>query len=198
MWKVREIVLPPSLMAGEGAIVPREVLDEHRQAQALLRQAEQEAAQILAAAREEAERHVLAARAECERQFLQNAEVVLDEWRQARAQQEENLVSQAQQLVSAVFAQLFAWTSDEQKISALLRHILQVQTSEKGHSATLWCHPSQFDAVGNWLQAHASLDWQLQTDDALEIHQLRLETANGELSVNWEHLQQRLLNTLQA
>ncbi|ANI81300.1 type III secretion system stator protein SctL [Kosakonia oryzae] len=198
MWKIREIVLPPSLMAGEGAIVPREVLDEHRQAQALLRQAEQEAGQILAAAREEAERQVLAARAECEMQFLQNAETVLEEWRQARAQQEENLVSQAQQLVSAVFVHLFARTSDEQKISALLRQILQAQTAEKGSSATLWCHPSQFDAVGNWLQAHASLDWLLQTDDALETHQLRLQTTNGELSVNWEHLQQRLLNTLQA
>ncbi|QKJ86328.1 HrpE/YscL family type III secretion apparatus protein [Paramixta manurensis] len=207
MWITKQITLTTLPPLEEGVVLSRETLHEYQQAYDVLTAAQQRHAQIVAdaerqaqqiieAAHDEAARQIAAALAQSEAQFLQRVETLFEDWQSARKQQDESLISQAQYLVSAALTHLFDSSSDTQKVTALLRQLLQARA--RGQSATLWCHPSQYAAIEAWLQAHTHLDWAVQLDDALEIHSVMLQTANGELSVNWAQLQQRLLSTVQA
>ncbi len=207
MWITRKITLTTWPDLTEGVLLSRDTLNRYQQIQDILLAAEQKKAQILAAAQQEAQRIVADAQAEAERQsaaaaaenetqFWQRAETLFTDWHTTREQQDTEMLTHAQQLLCAAFVHIFDTCNESDKTTALLRQLLQA--SARGQSATLWCHPSQHDDVTTWLRAHPHFDWALQQDETQDEQHLMLQTAQGELSVNWLQLRHKFLHTFQT
>lgn len=74
--------------------------------------------------------------------------------------------------------------SDTAKRNALLRQLLRKQGG--GGNGVLYCHPTRQAAVAIWLGQHPHLGWRLAEDSALAQDVLKLITAQGAVSLNWE------------
>lgn len=206
MWVTKQLHFTGQPSPEEGVLLRSDIVQALDQANDLLSRAQQQQAEmmteaesqaqaIVAAAQAQAESHIATLLAEKEAEFLQRTEALFADWHAARLQQEENLVQQAQQLVSATLEHYFARSDEAQKITALLRQFMLASAREP--EATLCCHPHHYDPVATWLQCHPHLAWSIKRDDALPLEHLILQTAHGELSVAWASLQQRLLNAIE-
>jgi len=203
MWNLRQLTLdfPPELI--EGVMLPAAAIQQQQQASALLeqtqahcdellREAENQAAQILHQASLEAEQQIAQQRATAEQAFWQQTQRLFDDWHHARQQQDNQLLTRAQHLVTAAFSQLLAELPDNEKIHALLSQLLQA--SDRRNEATLFYHPQHEASLRHWFTVNPHLPWALRADEQQIPETLLLQTSQGEFTISWDSLQQRLLH----
>ncbi|MCU5773688.1 type III secretion system stator protein SctL [Erwiniaceae bacterium BAC15a-03b] len=189
MWKVKKI----SLLNGEqatGNLLRAEEIATHQQAEMILAEAQQQAQEILAAAQQQAEQHIAEQREQCEAQFWQQADELFSSWQQQRQQDEQQLVTLAEQLLTQAITQVLDDFTPQQRFRALLQQLLRQHARQQ--QATLWCATAQQQEVSAWLAQQPQLEWQLSFDEQLPVDQLRLVTDQGELQIGWAALCQQL------
>lgn len=205
MWLTRHLNFTTVPLLEEGVLLRASAIHPLQNFDIMIAMAEQQKADIIAeanrqvgeildAAHTQANLLITTLVADREKKYIQRAEALFSDWQSAREQQELLLVQHAQQLVNKTLQHLFAQSDDPKKVTALLRQLLQANVREP--DATLYCNPGQYDYVYSWMQDHAYLSWSLKTDDVLKMDNLLLQTANGELSISWSHLQESLLNVV--
>ena len=207
MWHLRLLPLDPATELTEGCLLPAPLLAEQQQAHSLLQhtqqhcaeriqEAEQQAALILAQARQEAEQQIQQQQQAAEHRFWQQAQQLFAGWEQARQQENAALLTRTTELVQTLFRQLLIALPDADKLQAQLTQLLQA--SEHRHSeAVLYFHPQHETLLQHWLHAHPHLPWRLNADEQQPSDSLLLHTAQGEFSLSWAVLEQRILQSLQ-
>ncbi|MFD2178928.1 HrpE/YscL family type III secretion apparatus protein [Veronia pacifica] len=126
------------------------------------------------------------AEVEIEKQIQQGWESI-NRWQQETAELRENYIngieSAVVDIVNSVVGQLLNETTEEQKISALVKQLAECKTAPA--QGKLYCNPSRATAVRTALSSQR-LFWDINSDPTLQFDSLRLESANGEFSIDWE------------
>ncbi|QCR08545.1 type III secretion system stator protein SctL [Brenneria rubrifaciens] len=181
----------PGATSGETVIIPAARVAEHQRGRTLWDEANAQAERILQQAREQAQdetRHTLE---QAEANFWQQADALLQDIACERDNLEQVLVTQAAQLLRDALSRLLAEVPAQERQTALLKQLLkQQQHDAKG---TLYCHPGQLEEVERWINAHPHLEWRLASDEALEEDAMKLITAHGVMSLNWQRAVAQLL-----
>lgn len=202
MWQLKSVELLADTQPADSIILPRSVLHQHQhgidliqaaqqQAEQILQQAQLQAQQVIEQAHYDAQQQVSDLLANSEAEFLNRAESLFAGWQAQQIEQEAMIVQRASELLNQVMTRLLEDTSPAQQMNALLRQLLQAQP--RGQQATLWCHPTNKEAIASWLETRPHLTWEHQFDESLEADQLLLETPSGELRIGWQALKTQLL-----
>lgn len=149
----------------------------HVQADALLADARVQREQLLADAQAD---------------FWARANAMLEDWEAERKAQREQLVEQARSLLGQTLTRLLGTLTQEERALALVRQIAQSQT--RPVHATLRCAVDLHESVEVWLQQQPHTHWQLERDTGLAPGTLWLSTENGDFSLDWERLRERILD----
>jgi type III secretion protein L len=177
-------------------VISRNQLAMQQRAEAILQQAQQQSAKIVAAAEQEAEVATLGIRQRAEEVFWSQADKMFTDWQQQQQQMESDMLLVMDSVLTQALEQLLEEVPEQQRLSALLRQLLREKTQAE-QAAYLSCHPSQQQWVSAWLETYSHLRWQLQPDETLPPDSLKLVTAQGELSLDWQQAT-RLLKPSQA
>ncbi|CAH6373991.1 type III secretion system stator protein SctL [Pantoea agglomerans] len=172
-------------------VISQSVLTFQQQGENILRQAQQQAEQILAAAEEAAEACKLRAQARAEEDFWHQADILLAHWQHQQRQSESEILVIMDSVLTLALKQLLTEIPETQRLNALLRQLLRDKM--QAEQASLCCHPSQQQPIGDWLATHTHLNWQLQPDETLAVDDLKLVTAQGELHLDWQQAVRQLL-----
>jgi len=149
-----------------------ELLDKTRaQAERLLRDATAQSAQLLESTRQA---------------FLIQANAQLSALERDRQALYDNLENVAASIVQQAIRHVLEESIPEQRLCALLRELFNAHVPAV--EATLLCNPSQYERVQGCLATYPPVPWNLQTDDTLETQALVLETADGNLRIDWDSM----------
>ncbi|WP_168404571.1 type III secretion system stator protein SctL [Erwinia amylovora] len=172
-------------------VVSQAQLCIQQQGQDILEQARQQAQAMLEEAERQAEVEMLNAQQRAEQAFWQQADTLLQSWQQQYQQLEAQVLEVMDSVLTQALDQLLTDVPQTQRLAAILRQLLRAKTlTEQG---SLYCHPAQHLEIADWLRSHVHLAWQLQPDESLAQDSLKLVTANGELSLDWQQAVRQLL-----
>ncbi len=163
------------------ALIPRQMLAEHAQAQHLLDHAETQAQVLIRQAQEQCEQMLKRA----SEAFWQRANAQLHRWESEREMMTEHLEHAATSVVNTAIRSLLDETVPAQRLSALLNRLMAAQLPAV--EANLMCNPQDREHVELWLNLHCSVPWTLQVEDGLAAQSLLLETDEGGFHINWSH-----------
>ncbi|PWC22426.1 HrpE/YscL family type III secretion apparatus protein [Brenneria roseae subsp. roseae] len=181
----------PGATSDETVIIPAARVAEHQRSRTLWDDANARAAKLLQQAREQAQEETRRAREQAEARFWQQADSLLQGIARDRENLEQVLVTQAAQLLRDALSRLLDEVPAQERHGALLKQLLKQQQNDvKG---TLYCHPARLAAVDGWLKAHSHLEWRLASDESLEEDAMKLITAHGVMSLNWQRAIAQLL-----
>ncbi|RLM25301.1 type III secretion protein [Brenneria alni] len=175
----------------EAVVIPLERVAEHYYSRTLLDNASEQADKLLAQARRQAQQEARQVTEQAEASFWQQADALLQGFRQDRDNLEQVWVMQSGKLLREALSQLLGDIPDDQRHDALLKQLLKQQQGET--HGTLYCHPAQLAEVESWLKAHPHLDWRLTSDESLENDALKLITAYGVMSLSWQRATAHLM-----
>lgn len=169
-------------------VLRREVIENFLLAEALLKQAQQQADELL-----------LAAEYQCQRQLEQSNALFWERAnRQLQALDDQSAalqceaLSSVERLLSVVLLRLLDDIDVTQRIRALMRNLSENQAARS--AATLSCHPEHASVVRAWLSdSRLAALWVVQEDADVPVQALRLSHAQGGLDINWDELRRGLL-----
>ncbi|PWC12799.1 HrpE/YscL family type III secretion apparatus protein [Brenneria roseae subsp. americana] len=191
MLAKRRFVALPGATSDETVIIPAARVAEHQRSRTLWDDANARAAELLQQAREQAQEETRRVREQAEARFWQQADSLLQGIARDRENLEQVLVTQAAQLLRDALSRLLDEVPAQERHGALLKQLLKQQQNDvKG---TLYCHPAQLAEVNGWLKAHSHLEWRLASDESLEADAMKLITAHGVMSLDWQRAIAQLL-----
>lgn len=161
------------------ALIPRQMLAEHAQAQHLLDHAQTQAQVLIRQAQEQCEQMLERA----SEAFWQRANAQLHRWESEREMMINHLEYAATSVVNTAIRTLLDETVPAQRLSALLNKLLAAQLPTV--QANLMCNPLDREHVELWLNLHCNVPWTLRVDDGLAAQSLLLETDDGGFHINW-------------
>jgi len=176
----RSLELRPEGQGLQQPYIPYETLMDCGRAQAVLEQAQAQAAQLIAHAAEQADAAVIEAQA----RFWENAETVLAAWESQRQAMWERIETSAAQLVNEALGTLLDDVPEQARIDALVRQLATRQ--DDPIEATLRCHPDDLARLAQSLGAVGERPWTPVADANLNVQQLKLETPGGTFLLDWE------------
>ncbi|MFO2462332.1 type III secretion system stator protein SctL [Pseudomonas sp. 15FMM2] len=187
MLSLRKIKLHPQSAGLSQPLISRETLVDSGRAEALLKSTQAKARDMLLQAEQECERSVAQARED----FWKQANAQLQRWEAERQAMNNALENHATHLVNTALQQLLGEVAAPQRLSALLKQLIQVQSTQA--KVTLRCNPQTYAQVQGWLARDGATTWHLQPDAGLQPLALVLETEEGDLRIDWETAVNRLL-----
>ncbi|MCX9151979.1 type III secretion system stator protein SctL [Pseudomonas sp. TB1-B1] len=163
------------------ALIPRQMLGEHSQAQQLLDHAQTQAQALIRQAEDQCEQMLERASDE----FWQRANAQLHRWESERQMMVDHLEHAATSVINTAIRSLLEEAVPAQRLSALLNKLLAAQLPAV--EANLMCNPLDREHVELWLNLHCNVPWTLQVEDGLAAQSLLLETQEGGFHINWAH-----------
>lgn len=168
------------------SVIPREVLVDCGRAEAVLERAREKALSIL----EQADKDREQLRIELQQSFLRDAEACLQQWEEERLDMWAHIEQYASKLSQSVIKELLDGFDEEQKINAMLLKLSQ--THIEPISATIQCHPHNFDKMSSLLQQQVKIPWRPVKNAKLNDDELCLVTDTGEFTISWQAMMKML------
>ena len=169
---------------------PRECFSNVALANAYLERVRAEADALLEQSRSAAARH----RTEAEAEFWRRANALLADWERDRQLQRERLVTEVQALLRDTLSELLGSCSAQERAFVLVRQLVNSQT--RPVRATLRCAVDVHLHIDAWLLQQGLEHWQLERDEGLADGTLWLSTEQGDFSLDWQALCDRLVDLI--
>lgn len=163
-------------------VIPREELANWKQAQQLLRNANDQAAELLSLAEKQCE----TLRKEASLEIWRRADAQLKRWERDRQVMCDKLEHYATSITSRAIRCLLDETVTPIRLSALLKQLLANQIHEI--SATLLCHPQNLEEMRKCLGGYKITVWKLHADETVSPQTLVLKTDEGDFRISWSSM----------
>lgn len=173
-------------------VIPREELENWKQAQQLLRHANDQAAELLSLTAKQCE----SLREEAALDVWRRADAQLKRWENERQAMCDKLEDYANAITCEAIRCLLDETAPPVRLSALLKKLLENQVQEV--SSTLLCHPHDFDEIKQCLASHKTTAWKLHADDSIPSQTLVLKTDEGDFHISWNSMLDALFSHSKA
>lgn len=194
MVPIRHYTLPAEIAARCGAVVSASTLGVARSADALLRHAQEEARAIVDAAHAQAAASRTAARVETQREVWAQAQALLQQLAQARADVLCEVAEHLAELSRHVLQRLLLDIPPPQRLLSSARLVLQ--EALPGHPVELRVHPGQRDTLGPLLAGSQGL--QVVEDESVARDTVVMRMDGIEWAAGFEDNVQCLLEAVAA
>ncbi|ETK24666.1 type III secretion apparatus protein RspE [Pseudomonas sp. FH1] len=163
-------------------LIPREELENWKQAEQLLKHANEQADELLSLTEKRCE----LLREEASLVVWQRADAQLKRWEHDRQTMCDNLEQYASSITNEAIRCLLDETPAPTRLAALLKQLLTNHVHEI--SAILLCHPDDFDEIKRHLVDEKTTIWKLQADEAILPKTLVLKTDEGDFRISWSSM----------
>lgn len=182
------IELPKDAPGVQCSLIRREELANWEQSNQLLSRARAQAEELISQAKKECE----AMLDEASLEMWQRADAQLKRWERDRRAMCENIEHYATSVTHQAIRCLLDETVAPQRLSALLKQLLEDQVHEI--SATLLCHPHDLEEIRQCLVSYKATCWKLQADDSILLQTLVLKTDEGDFRISWNAMLDSFFN----
>lgn len=176
------IELPKDTPGLSRSLIPREELANWKQAEQHLKRANDQAEELLNLTKKKCE----ALQEKASFDFWQRADTQLKRWERDRQTMCDRLEEYASSITNEAIRLLLDETVAPTRLAALLRQLLTDQVHEV--SATLLCHPHDFEQVKHCLADHNATVWKLHSDETISTQTLVLKTDEGDFRISWNSI----------
>ncbi|MBC3300468.1 type III secretion system stator protein SctL [Pseudomonas sp. SWRI18] len=159
--------------------IPREDLANWKQAEQLLRQANEQADELLNLTKKKCE----SLREQASLEIWRRADAQLKRWEHDRQTMCDRLEHYANSITREAIRCLLDETVAPTRLAALLKQLLANQVHEI--SAILLCHPHDIEEIKQCLAYHKASVWKLHADETLTPQTLVLKTDEGDFRISW-------------
>ncbi|AZF03512.1 type III secretion system stator protein SctL [Pseudomonas sp. R5-89-07] len=164
------------------SVIPREELANWRQAELLLKDANEQAEQLLSLTEKKCE----ALREKASLEVWLRADAQLKRWERDRQAMCEKLEQYASAITNEALLRLLDETVAPARLVALLNQLLTIQVPEV--SATLLCHPHDMNEIKQHLAYQKTTVWKLHADETIIPQTLVLKTDEGDFRISWNSM----------
>lgn len=163
-------------------LIPREELVNWKQAEQLLRHANDRAEKLLCLTQKKCE----ALQEEASLEIWRRADAQLKRWEHDRQAMCDKLEQYASSITNEAIRCLLDETAAPTRLSALLKQLLTNQVHKI--SAILLCHPEDFDEIKHCLAYEKASVWKLHADETILPQTLILKTDEGDFRISWSSM----------
>lgn len=163
-------------------LIPREELENWKQAEQLLKHANEQADELLSLTEKRCE----LLREEASLVVWQRADAQLKRWEHDRQTMCDHLEQYASSITNEAIRYLLDETPAPTRLAALLKQLLTNHVHEI--SAILLCHPDDFDEIKRHFVDEKTTIWKLHADEAILPETLVLKTDEGDFRISWSSM----------
>ncbi|AZF24919.1 type III secretion system stator protein SctL [Pseudomonas sp. R2-60-08W] len=164
------------------SVIPREELANWKQAELLLKDANEQAEQLLSLTEKKCE----ALRENASVEVWQRADAQLKRWERDRQAMCDKLEQYASAITNEAIRRLLDETVAPARLVALLNQLMTLQVPEV--SATLLCHPHDMNEIKQHLAYQKAAVWKLHADETTAPQTLVLKTDEGDFRISWNSM----------
>lgn len=190
MLTCRTLMIKRDCVFVHGQIIRREIIYEYAVADQIIVGAKAEAQLITTRAQEQSAVLCDRAAAEARAQVWREAEAFLKAMKHEKEQMWLAVAQEAGKVVEDALTHLFGQQSEIQKVSALIRQIVDARPEES--EGVLICHPHWLEVVSLQMQQNQS-HWKVRADVEMAEGMICLKNSQGEFRLSWNELMQGAL-----
>lgn len=182
MLRVQEIELRTHTTSPALPLIPRETLTDVTKANQLLEHANTQANELIRHAEEKCK--ALQETATTEIWQLINAQLKC--WAHEREEIFDSLEHHVTLVTHQAITCILEETVEPKRLAALIRRLLACQLPDI--NPTLSCCPAEIEHIRQYLEAHNTVFWKLEADNATPPQTLILKTVEGDFYITWKSM----------